>query len=286
MLGASFSSAESHNRFHARHRIPPLRCGLQLHGNSQQHRTRQRKYLHRPAASHRACLEEGTATTFDIATQAASDANIAFLDLNAASRPGGTDPGAGQLATLTLPPGIYKAAGGTFLITGGDLTLEAQSDTSAVWEFQTASSFTVGAAGVPRNVLLINGAQARTCSGKWAAPPPSIPRAAAPCSARVGHHGEHRNQRSGSINPALVATARMELRSRHPSFPIELDGKSRRRAEMEHRRRPRPAPIGAVAVLGRCTGTTPLNSTSYPPLLTASSGTLHTSFRFTLIVGE
>jgi hypothetical protein len=41
-----------------------------------------------------ACLEDGTATTFDIATQAACDANIAFLDLNAASRPGGTDPAA------------------------------------------------------------------------------------------------------------------------------------------------------------------------------------------------
>ncbi len=107
------------------------------------------------------CLEEGTTTTFDIATQAASDANIAFLDLNPASRPGGTDPGAGQLANSTLPPGIYKAAGGTFLITGGDLTLDAQGDTNAVWVFQTASSLTVGDAGVPRNVLLINGAQAK-----------------------------------------------------------------------------------------------------------------------------
>jgi hypothetical protein len=108
-----------------------------------------------------ACLEEGTATTFDIATLAASDANTAFLDLNPASRPGGTDPGAGQLANSTLPPGVYKAAGGTFLITGGDLTLDAQGDTNAVWVFQTATSLTVGDAGVPRNVLLINGAQAK-----------------------------------------------------------------------------------------------------------------------------
>ncbi len=107
------------------------------------------------------CLEEGTATTFDIATLAASDANTAFLDLNPASRPGGTDPGAGQLANSTLPPGVYKAAGGTFLITGGDLTLDAQGDTNAVWVFQTATSLTVGDAGVPRNVLLINGAQAK-----------------------------------------------------------------------------------------------------------------------------
>jgi Ice-binding-like len=41
------------------------------------------------------------------------------------------------------------------------LTLDAQGDTNAVWVFQTASSLTVGDAGVPRNVLLINGAQAK-----------------------------------------------------------------------------------------------------------------------------
>ncbi len=107
------------------------------------------------------CLEEGTASTFSIATQAASDANAAYLALAPASRPGGTDPGAGQLANLTLPPGIYKAAGGTFLITGGDLTLDAQGNTNAVWVFQTASSLTVGDAAVARNVILINGAQAK-----------------------------------------------------------------------------------------------------------------------------
>ena len=107
------------------------------------------------------CLEEGTATTFSIATQAASDANQAYLAIDPASLPGGTDPGAGQLANSTLPPGVYKAAGGTFLITGGDLTLDAQGDTNAVWVFQTASSLTVGDAGVARNVLLINGAQAK-----------------------------------------------------------------------------------------------------------------------------
>jgi Ice-binding-like/Bacterial Ig-like domain len=108
-----------------------------------------------------ACLEEGTATTFDIATQAAADANTAYLDLDPASRPGGTDPGSGQLGGLTMPPGVYKAAGGTFLITGSDLTLDAQGDTNAVWVFQTASSLTVGGPGAPRNVILINGAQAK-----------------------------------------------------------------------------------------------------------------------------
>ncbi len=107
------------------------------------------------------CPSEGTAATFAIATQAATDAQAAYISLTPASRPGGTDPGAGQLGGLTLPPAIYKAALGSFLITGSDLTLDAQGDANAVWVFQMASSLTVGAPGAPRNVILINGAQAK-----------------------------------------------------------------------------------------------------------------------------
>ena len=107
------------------------------------------------------CPSEGTATTAGIATQAASDATAAFNNLSPASRPGGTDPGAGQLGGLVLPPGIYKAAGGSFLITGSDLTLDAQGNANALWVFQMASTLTVGAAGAPRSVILINGAQAK-----------------------------------------------------------------------------------------------------------------------------
>ncbi len=106
------------------------------------------------------CPTEGTATTFAIATQAASDALTAYNDLSPASLPGGTDPGAGQLGGLVLAPGIYKASGGSFLLTGSDLTLDAQGNTNAIWVFQSASSLTVGAPGAPRNIILINGAQA------------------------------------------------------------------------------------------------------------------------------
>src|SRR6202043_2894011 len=95
------------------------------------------------------------------ATQALADANAAFINLSPASRPGGTDPGSGQLGGLTLAPGLYQAAAGSFLITGSDLTLDAQGDTNAVWVFQMASTLTVGAAGAPRSVILINGAQAK-----------------------------------------------------------------------------------------------------------------------------
>jgi hypothetical protein len=107
------------------------------------------------------CSEEGTAATFSIAQQAALAANAAYIDLSPASRPGGTDPGAGQLGGLTLPPGTYQAALGSFLITGSDLTLDAQGDANAVWVFQMASTLTVGGPGAPRQVILINGAQAK-----------------------------------------------------------------------------------------------------------------------------
>jgi Ice-binding-like/Bacterial Ig-like domain len=107
------------------------------------------------------CPSEGTGTTAAIATQALSDANTAFINLSPASLPGGTDPGAGQLGGLTLAPGIYQAALGSFLITGSDLTLDAQGDTNAVWVFQMASSLTVGGPGAPRNIILAGGAQAK-----------------------------------------------------------------------------------------------------------------------------
>lgn len=107
------------------------------------------------------CPSEGTAITAGIANQAALDALNAYNDLSPASRPGGIDPGAGQLGGLVLGPGIYQAAGGSFLITGSDLTLDGQGDVNALWVFQMGSSLTVGGPGAPRNIILINGAQAK-----------------------------------------------------------------------------------------------------------------------------
>ena len=107
------------------------------------------------------CPSEGTAATLLIATQAASDAMTAFINLSPASRPGGTDPGAGQLGGLVLAPGTYEAAGGSFMITGSDLTLDAQGNANAVWVFQMASTLTVGGPGAPRSIILIKGAQAK-----------------------------------------------------------------------------------------------------------------------------
>jgi hypothetical protein len=101
------------------------------------------------------------ADSCSIAEQARLDAEIAYLEL--AGLPGGPDPGAGNLANLTLAPGTYTAAGGTFLIQGGDLTLDAQGNANAVWIFQMASTLTVGGPGAaaPQSVILVNGAQSK-----------------------------------------------------------------------------------------------------------------------------
>lgn len=102
----------------------------------------------------------GTAASFAIATQGLLDANTAYLNTSPASLPGGIDPGAGELGGLTLAPGIYKSASGTFKISNGNLTLDAQGDPNAAWVFQTASGLTVGIAGPTgaKSIILINGA--------------------------------------------------------------------------------------------------------------------------------
>jgi Ice-binding-like/Bacterial Ig-like domain len=107
------------------------------------------------------CPSEGTSVTAAIATQAASDALAAYNNLSPASRPGGIDPSAGLLGAQVLAPGIYKSASGSYTLTGSDLTLDAQGDTNAIWVFQATSSLTVGAPGAPRNIILVNGAQAK-----------------------------------------------------------------------------------------------------------------------------
>lgn len=87
-------------------------------------------------------------------------ARAAYLSISPASMPGGIDPGAGELGGLTLPPGVYKSNSGTFDITNGDLTLDAQGNPNAIFVFQTASALTVGDSS-PSSVKLIGGALAK-----------------------------------------------------------------------------------------------------------------------------
>jgi hypothetical protein len=99
----------------------------------------------------------GNAITKAIADQALLDATAAYQSISPASKPGGTDPGAGELGGLSLAPGTYKAAGGTFKITLLDLELDAKGDPNAVWIFQTASSLTVGNPSAPRSITFKSG---------------------------------------------------------------------------------------------------------------------------------
>jgi hypothetical protein len=107
------------------------------------------------------CPTEGTAATMAIATQAAADALTAFNATSPAQMPPTVAAQGGELGGLTLPPGIYQSAPGTFGITAGDLTLDAQGNPNAFWVFQMGTTLTVGVAGSPRSVILINGAQAK-----------------------------------------------------------------------------------------------------------------------------
>jgi len=102
----------------------------------------------------------GTPESEAVAIQGLLDATDAYNSISPASMPGGTDPGAGELGGLTLAPGVYMSASGTFNISNGPLTLDAQGDPNAYWVFQTAAGLTVGIAGPTgaRSVELINGA--------------------------------------------------------------------------------------------------------------------------------
>jgi hypothetical protein len=68
---------------------------------------------------------------------------------------------AGELGNRTLDAGIYKSAPGSYAITQGNLTLDAQGNPNAFWIFQMATTLTVGSPTSNRSVLLVNGAQAK-----------------------------------------------------------------------------------------------------------------------------
>ena len=98
-----------------------------------------------------------------IATQARLDAQTAYLAL-VAMPVGGASPAPGaNLAGITLAPGVYVAPGGSFMIQGGNLTLDAQGNANAVWVFQMATTLLVGGPGAaaPQSIILAGGAQAK-----------------------------------------------------------------------------------------------------------------------------
>lgn len=100
-----------------------------------------------------------------------SDAGQAWLDAQTAynalvAEPSGgvsPQPPTGNLAGLTLLPGVYTAPSGSYMIQGGNLTLDAQGNANAVWVFQMATTLAVGGPGAtaPQSIILANGAQAK-----------------------------------------------------------------------------------------------------------------------------
>lgn len=95
-----------------------------------------------------------------LATQARLDAQTAYLALAAMPVVGKSAAPGANLAGVTLLPGTYKAPSGSFLVQGGNLTLDAQGDANATWVFQMASTLTVGGPGAaaPQSIILTNGA--------------------------------------------------------------------------------------------------------------------------------
>jgi hypothetical protein len=88
------------------------------------------------------------------AAHAQSDLTAAYND--AAERTVGALTVAGNLGGLTLTPGLYKSTS-SLEISAGDLTLDAQGDTNAVFIFQMPSTLTTTSG---RQVILRGGARA------------------------------------------------------------------------------------------------------------------------------
>jgi len=89
--------------------------------------------------------------------------NAFYVSISPAGRPGGIILSNDELGGRTLAPGTYKSASGTYMITNGNLTLDAQGNADAVWVFQVPTALTVGIAGPTgaRSIILTNGALAR-----------------------------------------------------------------------------------------------------------------------------
>lgn len=99
----------------------------------------------------------GNATKAQIALEGLNASRDLYNSISPASQPGGSDQGSGELGALSLAPGVYKSASGSYNITNGDLELDAQGDANAVWIFQAESSLTVGSPTASRSVKFKNG---------------------------------------------------------------------------------------------------------------------------------
>ncbi len=69
------------------------------------------------------------------------------------------------LDSVTLVPGVYKAASTTFTLSGGVLTLNGNGNTASVWIFQAAAAIAGALSTTGGSVVLTNGAS--SCNVFW-----------------------------------------------------------------------------------------------------------------------
>ena len=97
----------------------------------------------------------GTQHADTVAAQAEADLTTAYND--SAGRTLCPISVAGNLGGQTLSPGLYKSTS-SLAVSSGDLTLDAQGNSGAVWIFQMASTLTTTSG---RQVVLAGGALAQ-----------------------------------------------------------------------------------------------------------------------------
>jgi hypothetical protein len=88
-------------------------------------------------------------------SQARTDLIAAFVDTS--TRSAGAVVVPAELGGQVLLPGLYRSPTGSFSLTTGTVTLDAQGDPAAVWVFQMPGGLAFGSA---TQVLLVNGARA------------------------------------------------------------------------------------------------------------------------------
>lgn len=91
----------------------------------------------------------GSAASSVTAAQALVAMNAFYISISPANRPGRIVLSTDELGEQNLAPGTYKSAIGTYGITNGNLTLDAQGNADAVWVFQVPTALTVGVTGPP-----------------------------------------------------------------------------------------------------------------------------------------
>lgn len=88
----------------------------------------------------------------------ACDGDLTAAILSATAAVCGNTLTTAEIGGLTLKPGVYCTAPGTYNIAAGAVTLDGLNNTNAVWLFQAKTTLTTAAA---TSFVLINGARAK-----------------------------------------------------------------------------------------------------------------------------